>query len=514
MRAWLFVLVVFVVAAGLSVGPSQADPNESVTRSAASASISASQDHTCALLSSGSVQCWGNNYYGGLGDGTTTDRRTPVTVHGITHATAVSVGYDNSCALLADGTVRCWGYNYYGGLGDGTTTNRLLPIAVHGLSGVTAISVGDSSTCALLTGGTVKCWGYNNKGLLGDGTTQDHHTPAPVPGLTGVLAVSVGYEHACALVAGGHLKCWGSNGEGGLGDDSTLPSYTPVLVGNISGATAVAAGDAFTCAVISGAVSCWGYNGEGELGNGTVTDSQTPTEVSGIGGAVTVTAGDNHVCALGAGGTGMACWGYGKVGQLGIGSTDNHHEPVMVPGLTTAVAITAGAYDTCAVLKDGTIRCWGDNEYGELGTGDSELRGDTPATTPSHLPAVKLGGSVLLSATRSSVRLTATHPRRDRTSPYGFSVSGHAVTAGFKPCSGPVTLTLLYRGKPVAQRRTTLRASCTYAGRVVAGRAALNRALPPKLRSRRTPIGLVVRITYGGNVHLEPAVVRVGVRAR
>ena len=129
--------------------------------------------HTCALLSNGTVQCWGSNGRGQLGDGTTTQSTTPVTVSGITNATAIAAGAGHSCAVLATGTVQCWGWNSYGQLGNGTTTDSPTPtpVTVSGITNATAISAGGIYTCAMLASGTVQCWGFKGSGQLGDGST-------------------------------------------------------------------------------------------------------------------------------------------------------------------------------------------------------------------------------------------------------------------------------------------------------------------------------------------------------
>ena len=194
--------------------------------------IATGSDHTCALLAGGTVDCWGDNRYGELGDGTTTASFTPVAVSGITNATAITAaaGGDHTCALLAGGTVDCWGYNETGQLGNGTTTDSSSPIAVVGLTNATDIAAGWSQTCALLAGGAADCWGDNGNGELGDGTTSNSSTPVAVSGLTNATAIAAGSGETCVLLAGGAVDCWGYNNYGELGDGTTTDSSVPVPV--------------------------------------------------------------------------------------------------------------------------------------------------------------------------------------------------------------------------------------------------------------------------------------------
>ena len=192
--------------------------------------IAGGDAHTIALKSEGTVWTWGYNVYGQLGDGSTTNRTTPVEVSNLSGITAVAGGFSHTIALKSDGTVWTWGYNTYGQLGDETNTSRSTPVKVSNLSGVIAIANGANSTIALKSDGTVWAWGDNESGELGDGTTTNRKTPVQVSSLGGIAAIAGGSEHTIALKSDGTVWAWGHNRRGQLGDGTTTGRYIPVQV--------------------------------------------------------------------------------------------------------------------------------------------------------------------------------------------------------------------------------------------------------------------------------------------
>ncbi len=362
------------------VTPPVVDPPVTPPAVTAVPAIAAGGAHSCVLLPTGHVRCWGWNTDGQAGNGGFASfQLSPVDV-GISNAVGLDVGGAVSCAVLTDGQVTCWGANWAGQLGNGLTSeHEATPSTVLGIDTAKAISVGDEHVCALLADGRVSCWGRNSEGQLGNGVSSDPlRQPVLVPGISNAIAVSAGGTHTCAVLSTGHITCWGDNSESQLGDGTSTSRPTPGEVVGLSSATALSAGRRHTCArLVDGTVTCWGWNSQGEMGNGTSGGTQsTPTPAAGIATAVSVSSGDFHTCALLADAR-VKCWGWGVWGQLGNGATNNSATPVDVNLATGAVSIGSGQEHTCALLNSGQASCWGSNSGGQLGDGTYSDGGGT-----------------------------------------------------------------------------------------------------------------------------------------
>ena len=327
---------------------------------------------------------------------------TPVALPAGVSATATASGVDDALALTSSGTVVAWGHNADGQLGDGTTTDRATPVAVLLPAGVTAaaLSAGAFHNAVLTTAGGIETWGANYYGQLGDGTTTGRTAPVAVslPGGATAVAVSAGGAHTLALTSTGAVWAWGRNADGQLGDGTTTDRDVPVAVRLPAGVTvtAIAAGGGHSLALTStGSVLAWGAGGSGQLGDGTTTDRDVPVAVQ-LPAGVTVTAiaaGGAHSLALTSAGSVLA-WGAGASGQLGDGTGAERPTPVAVdlPAGTTVRAVVAGASDSLALTSTGAIWSWGYNHYGQLGTGSRvDSRTPVPVDLPAGAAAIDLG---------------------------------------------------------------------------------------------------------------------------
>jgi hypothetical protein len=378
-----------------------------------------------ANASGGTISAWGYNQYDAIGNGTTSTSGcycvdSPVPVTGISNATQVAGGEYNGLAVLSDGTVKDWGYNYYGELGDGTTTESSVPVQVKGLSNVVAVAGGAYHSLALLANGTVMAWGYNGYGQLGTGSASGpeecsgypcSRVPLPVAGISNAVAVAAGYSHSYALLADGTVMAWGYNyygqtgdGKGSLEGCDCVPH--PVAVPGVTGAISIAGGEYSGIALLAdGTVKDWGYNYYGQAGNGTNSESSGtcyctgPTIVSNLSGATSVGAGAEFNLAGLSNGNVMA-WGSNRYGQLATGSTSGPETcssyscsrlPIQVGSLANVRSVSAYGYGAAALLTDGTGRGWGYGGYGELGYGSPLETKTTPVSVAGVTGASAIG---------------------------------------------------------------------------------------------------------------------------
>lgn len=345
-------------------------------------SIAVGGRHACAVTAEGAVRCWGDNRYGQLGDGTTTQRPSPVFVSGLTGGVAaIAAGDFHTCALTTSGGVLCWGSNASGGIGDGSAApQRYSPVPVVGLgSGVTAIAAGGADTCAALTTGDTVCWGKNTLGQLGDGSMADRNAPSPTAGLLGGVspipwAMAPGGDHTCMIASSGSVECSGDDTNGALGNGGNAGTMSFVACFVSSDAVVIASNLGVSCALASdGSAECWGYGGHGQLGNGGTAAANMPVPVTGLAGAIGLGIGASHACAVTMAGA-VFCWGDNSAGQLGDGTTTSRTVPGEVPGLTSGVTEISTGSGSCALTGAGAVLCWGPNGSGQVGDGSTSER--------------------------------------------------------------------------------------------------------------------------------------------
>lgn len=327
--------------------------------------------HACAVTVSGGMQCWGSNFIGQLGDGTTLAHMLPAPVEGVFAHEDVSAGSSITCSVAADASGQrgayCWGSGSQAELGNGGSDPKVVPTLVRDSADMVSLSSRTGATCAILSSGRAKCWGVNTDGQLGLAGGSRVWLPDYPNGLSGLTEVSMGYFHACAIQSPGTLQCWGANHFGQLGDGTTDSSALPVTVVGLGGSViSVSVGFARTCAVIdTGAVKCWGRMSDG-------TQVALPAVVPGLeSGVRSVSLAMNHACVLRVDGA-VRCWGWNESGQLGDASFVDRTMPVEPVGLgNDVVQIAVVERSTCAVLRDGSAKCWGSNQSGQLGNGEA-----------------------------------------------------------------------------------------------------------------------------------------------
>lgn len=371
--------------------------------------VSAGDNHSIALKNNGTVWTWGKNDYAQLGDGTTNNSSIPTQVGGISDVVQVSAGVCHSLVLKSDGSVYAWGDNSVGQLGNETVSRSAYPLKVVGLNNVVKILAGDYSSFAVKDDGTVYSWGSNANGQLGDGTKTLRRVPILISGINNVLSISNFNNYTAAVKSDGTVWEWGYNSYG-FGNVDTTTSTVPLQLSCLSNILQVSVGRYHAVALKNdGTVWGWGYNGNYQIGNGTsetltapvclteisnVTQIQAtsfgsialkndgtvwvwgnlngahvPTQVSGLSNIVFVSAGTSHCLAVKSDGV-VFSWGYNSYGQLGKGFSNNRtYEPAQVLKITNATKVSAGSDHSCVITNDLHAKSWGNNRYGQLGTG-------------------------------------------------------------------------------------------------------------------------------------------------
>nr|WIF89110.1 InlB B-repeat-containing protein [Acholeplasma laidlawii] len=379
--------------------------------------VSLGGSHSAALTSSGRLFTWGRNYYGQLGDGTTTDKYSPTEITSQFSLStgdqiiSVSLGQYHSTALTSSGRLFTWGYNNSGQLGNGATFNRSTPTEITSRFSLATgdriiqVSLGYKHSAALTSSGRLFTWGYNDYGQLGDGTTfTDKYTPTEITSrfslATGdkIIQVSLGYTHSAALTSSGRIFTWGSNGNGQLGDGTTTNRSTPTeITSRINLATGdkiiqFSLGFYYSAALTSsGRLFTWGYNIDGRLGDGTARDKYTPTEITSQFSLstgdqiISVSLGGGHSTALTSSGR-LFTWGSNADGRLGDGTTTNLSTSTEITSrfnLVTGdkiIQVSLGGSHSAALTSSGRLFTWGSNADGRLGDGTT-----TNLSTPAEI---------------------------------------------------------------------------------------------------------------------------------
>lgn len=328
--------------------------------------------HFCAVLSDGSVRCWGYNQSGQTGaNGGIGTTEAPVVVPDVACASTVAVGSESTCVLVHDGFIRCWGGNSAGSLGDGTFLGRASAATVHGMRDAVAVVAGGFGMVATLDDGSLAGWGL----LPLDVYSEVPMALAAIPEVVEVAGLSL---HACVVHGPtGRLSCWGRNAHGELGDGTLLDRETPQDVPGLDGIVQADVAQEGTCAVrADGSVWCWGAGDLGRLGYGGTEQQVHPVRVTGIDDAEQVAMASLTTCVRRRNGR-VSCWGSAAYGQVGAAAEGQAVlAAVEVPDVDSVIDLALSGGASCALRDDSVIMCWGDNSFGQLGDGTRTSRAE------------------------------------------------------------------------------------------------------------------------------------------
>lgn len=390
--------------------------------------VAVGNSYACGIRTTGDVTCWGENSAGQLGDNTTTARYSPTVIDGGTTYSKIATYMSTTCGITTSGDLKCWGAQEYGQVGNNQSTGfQTTPVVISGGTLYVDLAMGWDHGCAVRASGEVDCWGRNDAGQIGDGTPNNALTPTPVLTLTGIQRIYAGQKYSCALNSLGEAFCWGEGASGKLGNGSSSGSSVPIPAQSGSTFSSLSLSSGTTCGIdaASGDARCWGYGYYGLLGTGgggggsfTPVTTLLPSPVSTLAGNGTSmcaialgraycwgNAQNAHLgtgiegrrawdalpvernfgsMSLGRGGCGiriadgaLSCWGpndldnVSSVGQIGDGSSTRRHAPVFIDRPTGYFKVSVGTQHTCAITQTNDLRCWGYNNAGQLGIGNT-----------------------------------------------------------------------------------------------------------------------------------------------
>jgi alpha-tubulin suppressor-like RCC1 family protein len=329
-------------------------------------SVSAGWTHTCAIRIDGTLWCWGDNAFGQLGNGSTAPSRVPRRVGAASNWYTVAAGRYHTCGIrqTLPYSIWCWGRGDDGQLGNGAFANSAVPVQVAWDDNTWSLSAGMLHTCFTAEDGRHVCWGEGARGQLGIESKDEQPLPVTVEGAGLWGIVSAGGVHGCTTTSDeAALWCWGDNGMGQVGVGAAGGVHAPTVIASTFFQT-VSAGTETSCAIRGDSTLwCWGH-----LPAGLVLE---PLYMGGGKAWFEVDTGGAHGCATRSSDYSLACWGLNDAGQLGLGDTKPRPKPETVQIEGTWLRVSAGERHTCGVTDPGHLWCWGDNAAGQLGTGDT-----------------------------------------------------------------------------------------------------------------------------------------------
>lgn len=340
------------------------------------ADVSVGESILCLIDSSQKLKCHSTTYPSSsifLGNGVpSANIKAPIRVDPLTSYSLISNNSDTSCGITTAGVLKCWGYNYNGQLGTGSTQLESQPVVIDSGTTYSKVSNARFHTCGITTVGVLKCWGQNTNGNLGDGTVVDKLVPTVIDTGVNYKEIHTYMGHTCGITSADELKCWGLNSFGQLGDGTTVNKTVPTVINAGVFYKKIATSNASTCAItIGNKLKCWGINANGRLGDGTGSNQLSPSPVDAATDFKAIALGSAFGCAI-TSNDDLKCWGHNFYGQLGDGSSSNNSgTPILIDSGVKYSKISIYGEDTCAkVLTDGSIKCWGNNARGSLGLKD------------------------------------------------------------------------------------------------------------------------------------------------